>query len=168
MRERVGEDGLWKQVCAAYVWHNREMVPLVGRIRRDDTLTAAGWERDLCIRILERRVSGARRHLLRPEERAVPTVIVQYKVRGWTKVLAARQEKKRHIYLERLWGEKASRVIAWMWGFGLLSGLMTKVMGPAGAQRQQESKEVKMNIFAPAFTIPKWWSGSPREMSEIS
>lgn len=73
-----------------------------GRIWQDNTLTAVGWERDLCIRILERCVSGARLHLLIPEERAVPAVIMRYKVRGWTKVLAVRQKKKGHIYLEML------------------------------------------------------------------
>jgi len=65
-------------------------------------LTAVGWERDLCIHILEGCVNGTRLHLLIPEERAVPAVIMRYEVRGWTKVLAARQEKKGHVYLEML------------------------------------------------------------------
>ena len=76
-------------------------MPLEGRVWRDDTLTAVGWERDLCIHILEGCVSGARLYLLIPEERAVPAAM-RYEVRGWTKVLAARQEKKGHIYLEKL------------------------------------------------------------------
>lgn len=94
---------------APYVQHMFEVletVPLEGRIWRDDTLTAVGWERDLCIRILGRSMSGARLHLLIPEERAVPAVIMRYEAGGWTKVLAARQEKKGHNYLEMLRGKR--------------------------------------------------------------
>lgn len=51
-------------------------------------------------------MSGARLHLLIPEERAVPAVIMRYEAGGWTKVLAARQEKKGHNYLEMLRGKR--------------------------------------------------------------
>lgn len=83
-----------------YVQHMFEMAEKgchrSGRICSDDTLTALGWERDLCI--LERCVSAARLHLFRPEGSTSPAVVMRYEVRGWTKILVARQEQRGHIY----------------------------------------------------------------------